>query len=133
SDDLTKHVSFIEEVINKLNLGIKAHVVATQSSNFDESETHYVRLAYGKFGRKWGLIIEEFTDQQNWPDYVDFETWPFHEAPRELRIIAVDKIPDLLEALVKQSTDITSKLVKKVGFAKELAARVVPSPQGSKK
>jgi hypothetical protein len=134
SDQLTKQVSAIEAVVNKLNLGIKAKVIAYQASNMDQTETHYVKLAYGKASGRWGFFIEEFTDQVDWPEYDDFESWPFTEAPRQLRITAVDKIPELLEALVKESAETTKALVKKVEYATELAARVAPAKmQAAKK
>jgi hypothetical protein len=134
SDELTTHVSAIEVVLNKLNLGVRAHVVAQSSSNIDGSITNYVRLAYGKSSGKWGFVIEQFTDDQNWDEFLNFESWSFKDAPRELRIVAVDKIPELLEALVKSSGEIAAKMTKKVGYTKELAAHLAsPSPQGSKK
>ena len=134
SNELTKQVSATESALSKLNLGIKAHVVVYSSSNMDGDVTKYLRLAYGKFGGKWGFIIEQFTDNINWDEYTDFESWAFNDAPRELRIDAVEKIPELLEALVKKAGETVAKMTQKTEYTKELAARLAPtSPQGSKK
>lgn len=134
SDEFTKQVSAIETTLNRLGLGVRAHVVVSSSGNWDGDVTTYLRLAYGKNGGKWGFIIEQYTDNQNLPDYTDFESWPFKDAPRELRIDVVEKIPELLQALVKKSADISAKMTQKIDYTKELAARLAPtSPQGSKK
>ena len=134
SDEFTKQVSAIEDTLNSLGLGIRAHVVVSSYTSLCGDITKYLRLAYGKSGRKWGFIIEQFTDDQNLPDYDDFESWPFKDAPRELRINVVDRIPELLEALVKKSSEIATKMTAKIDYTKELAARLIPStPQGGKK
>ena len=46
------------------------------------------------------------------------------DAPRHLRVKAVDKLPDLIEALVKATDATASRLKKQVAPAQELAAAV---------
>jgi hypothetical protein len=134
SDEFTNQVSAIETTLNRLGLGVRAHVIVYSSENMYGDITKYLRLAYGKTGGKWGFVIEQYTDDQNLPDFTDFESWPFKDAPRELRIDVVEKIPELLQALVKKSADIAAKMTQKIDYTKELAARLAPaSPQGSKK
>jgi hypothetical protein len=134
SDEFTKQVSTIENTLSRLNLGIRANVVVYSSSNMEGTVTKYLRLGYGKSGGRWGFIIEQFTDHLNWDDYEDFESWAFNDAPRELRIDAVDKIPELLEALVKKSGEIAAKMTKKTEYTKALAARLaLTSASGAKK
>jgi len=134
SDEFTGQVSAIEATLNRLGLGVRAHIVVLSSSNADGFITRYLRLAYGNTGGKWGFVIGQYTDDQNLPDYTDFESWPFKDAPRELRIDVVEKIPELLQALVKKSADIAAKMTQKIDYTKELASRLAPtSPQGSKK
>ena len=48
--------------------------------------------------------------------------WLFNEAPRWMRAEAVGKIPDLLEALVKQAEDTTKKIKERTTQVQELAA-----------
>jgi hypothetical protein len=133
SDEFTKQVSTIESTLSRLNLGIRAHVVVHSSTNMDGDATNYLRLAYGKLSGKWGFIIEQFTDHINWDEYTDFESWAFKDAPRELRIDAVDKIPELLEALVKKSGEIAAKMATKTEYTRELAARLAPTSASSAK
>ncbi len=46
--------------------------------------------------------------------------WAFNDAPRWMRIEAISKLPDLLEALLKQAVDMTQKIRKKTVQANEL-------------
>jgi hypothetical protein len=90
------------------------------------------RLAYGKMAGKWGFFIEYLTEDLR-AGHEDYESWLFKDAPREQRIKAVEKIPLLLEALVKKSTDVASDIEGKLSYAKSLAsalpAPVVDKPQ----
>ena len=48
----------------------------------------------------------------------------FNEAPRSLRVEAIDKIPDLLEKLIKEAEAIAKKVRAKVSQATELAEAI---------
>src|SRR5204863_1616916 len=86
SDELTRQVTAIETGVNALNLGIKADVIAHKSSNVEGTISHYVRLRYGKAGKKWGFVIDEYDDYEELPEWENFESWPFKEAPRGSRL-----------------------------------------------
>jgi len=60
-------------------------------------------------------------EDANYPDQGERESWAFKDAPRDFRLKVVDKIPALLEALVKRSAEVTSEITMKVRFANELA------------
>lgn len=134
SDQLTKEVTDIETALNRLNLGIWAYVNAvTLDSSDDGTYTHGLQLIYGKSSGKWGFLVDEFREDVRNPDQGERETWPFKDAPREFRIKVVDKIPALLEALVKRSSEVASEITKKVRFAQELALTVnLNGPSGKK-
>jgi hypothetical protein len=138
SDQLTKEVSAIEEVVNVLNLGIQTnvHAVTLVYAAPEEGDfySRWLRLAYGKSGGQWGFIIEELTEDPSEPEHDSYKSWAYHEAPREFRLKVVEKIPALLDALVKRSEEVAKEITKKVGFTRELASFVrKPSPDGSKK
>ena len=44
---------------------------------------------------------------------IDIQKWPFNDAPRHLRLQAVDKIPELLESLLKTAADMSDKMTQK--------------------
>ncbi|SRR5713101_6342931 len=125
SDTLTTQVGQIETIVNALNLGVRASVqVETLSLSEDRMCRQWLQLGYGKSGNKWGFIVEELFRDLNNPDRDDYDGWPFKEAPREFRIKAVDKIPELLEALVKKSAEVASDITKRVEYAKDIASNL---------
>src|SRR5258705_7497069 len=122
SDQLTKEVSEVESALNHFNLGIAANVEVECRNHDDEgSVTTTWQLAYGKTGARWGFLIERIHENANWPDAYSYETWVFKDSPREQRVKAVEKIPFLLEALVRKSSEFASVMAKKVSYAQQLA------------
>lgn len=133
SDELTKQVSEIEATLNAFNLGVRAEVVA-KTLDHGEYYSHWLRLAYGKESGKWGFIVEELEEDRRAPEDESYQSWAFRDAPREFRIEVVDKIPDLLEALVKKSNETTEVVAKKVKYVQELASILAkPGQQAPRK
>ena len=58
------------------------------------------------------------------PDEEIERTWRFDQAPQYLRVKAIDKLPDLIEDLVRTVDKTAERLRKKVGPAEELATAV---------
>jgi hypothetical protein len=134
SDKLTAEVSEIEDTINKLNLGITAYVVFEAWSDDTGLERGAWRLEYGKLMGKWGFIINYSTeDLGRGPDNEFTENWLFKDSPREKRLRAVEKIPELLAALVKKSDEVATELNTRVKYVQDLATSFSFSQDGSKK
>ena len=57
------------------------------------------------------------------------EEWLFNDGPRAMRISAIDKIPDLLERLVKAADKTTKKVQEKTSQALELAAAILKTAE----
>lgn len=81
------------------------------------------RRAPRRIGGKWGLAIRAIAGNHNVDDD-SVEQWLFSDAPRSYRIEAIDKIPDLLEELIKNADKTTKKLKETTVEARELAAAV---------
>lgn len=124
SDQLTKYVRGIEEKINQLGLGISASTPIEMWTSEDGMQSNGWKLSYGKSGRKWGLLVEYFEENINYPPDDEYESWAFAESPREQRIRAVQKIPDLLGALLQKSSEVASKIVHSVDYAKEISSTI---------
>jgi hypothetical protein len=135
SDQLTKKVAEIEDTINRLNLGVTADVRIESWANEDGTSSSVWRLAYGKESGKWGFVIEYLSENLNLgPDAESYESWPFKDSPREQRIRAVEKIPMLLEALVKKSNEVAEEISRKVSYTESLAATLlIAKPESTKK
>ena len=133
SDELTMHVSDIEEAINKLNLGISANVVFSNVASEDGMTSDYWRLAYGKEAGEWGLIIEFGHEDLNWPENDSVKGWLFRDAPRDRRLQAIERIPELMAALLKSAQKYTSDVSQKLEYARNLAATFAPAPKAEGK
>lgn len=112
SDELKEAASVLDAALEVLNLGISAWV--DLSSNDNEDETWWSReIGYTRIGNAWRIALRTRSGDYSWPERDSVEQWPFAEAPRWMRIEAVAKIPDLLEALLKQTEETTTKLKKR--------------------
>lgn len=129
SDKLGQSITKVENLIKNLNLGISSWV------NFQDSEDNgyysYERLVYTKEGKNWGLFIKKGHGHEAEPVETS-EIWAFNEAPRELRVRAIKKLPDLLARLAKDSEAIMAQVEKGTedvdAFAETLVAASQKSP-----
>ncbi|HKM84980.1 MAG TPA: hypothetical protein VJW96_02165 [Terriglobales bacterium] len=121
SDDLGSAISVLDAALQRLNLGITAWV--TLSGNEDHYGEWWSRdIGYTRVGDKWGIALKTASGNYGNPDQDSVEKWLFNDAPRWMRIEAVGKIPDLLEALIRQAEDTTKKIQDKTADVLELAA-----------
>lgn len=121
SDQLGKMIAPVEEALKALNLGISSWVSFNQWSD-DNMNFGYAQIGYCKFGGKWGIVIRSVSGNENSPESEDVDgPWLFNEAPRKLRILAIDKISELFEALAKDAADTTKQINEKLHESEELA------------
>ena len=122
SDEYTKPFSDIDEALQKLNIGLVAwqSVVGGQ----DEGDGYWSRdIGYAKVDGKWGLAIRTVNGHHSW-ESDETEMWLFRDAPRPYRIEALEKLPDLLEEIIKNAEKTTKKLQEKTVDAREVANAV---------
>lgn len=128
SNKLTEQIKQIEESLGSYNLGIVTWVdLRKTTEEIDPSvpQIHRVeRLGYSKRNGKWALYasssVEEFEDD---------ESWLLRDAPRDLRILAVDAIPRLLEAMVAKAKELTVEVTSKTERAKTIAQSLRNKPK----
>ncbi|HEV8718150.1 MAG TPA: hypothetical protein VGX03_35710 [Candidatus Binatia bacterium] len=123
SDELANAIRPIDAALKKLNLGVAAW---HSYNDFEDPNSGYYRsrrIGYARVGRTWGLALSTVS---GFPDSDDenMEEWLFNDAPRWMRVEAVDHIPDLLELLVKETNKFTANLQKKTEKARELAGTI---------
>jgi hypothetical protein len=121
SDQLTEEVSEVEEAVNELNLGVTTNVRVDSWAD-EEGNSGLWRLAYGKNSGKWGFFVEYLSEWPGrGPDSETYESWLFKDSPRDVRLKCVEKIPLLLDTLVRKSTEVANTIAEKVAYAKDLA------------
>jgi len=120
SNKLTEQIKEIEASLASYNLGVIAWVelrrtpeeVAENYPTVDRIES----LGYSKKNGKWGLFVYSEIEE-----FEHLEEWLLRDAPRELRILAVDAIPQLLETMVTKAKVLTSEVISKTDRAKSIA------------
>jgi hypothetical protein len=123
SDELGKCVTALDAVLKTLNLGIAAWVrVMEYGDRSGDFRIH--KLGYAKIGGRWGIALRTVEGNENWPEESEREQWLFNDAPRALRIEAVDKLPELLAELIKEATTTSQKIREKTSQARQLAATI---------
>lgn len=97
------------------------------------TETHN-QIGYDRFGAVWGIGLRTMVDEINGPDYEVPERWAFNDAPRQRRLEAIKKIPDLLEKLAEATESLADRVQKEAGHIAEVATAVfdiaVPDSKG---
>ncbi len=123
SDDLSKAVAPIDAALKRLGLGITVwHKYAGGEDADGEFWEH--RVGYTRIGRNWGLAISDVSGNVNYPDSYDDEEWLFNDAPRSMRVKAVDHIPGLLEKLIEQANKVAADLDQKSQKVRQIAATI---------
>lgn len=122
SDELAKAISPIDAALKKLNLGVTAWHQYTGAAESDGSFWNR-SIGYAKIAGKWGLALSTSSGYMHDPEY-DHEAWLFNDAPRWMRIEAVEHVPALVEELVKSVKKTASDLQVKTTKARDLAAMI---------
>src|SRR5258708_33081213 len=99
SDELGKLIAQLESDLKKLNLGVEGWVKIDGSRSPDGELWSSRSVGYAKVDGKWGIALRSASGDYSYPPSDESDTKLFTEGPRDLRIAAIDKIPDLLEKL----------------------------------
>lgn len=131
SGELAKPIGSLERALKRLNLGVACWTRISGGS--DGYNRWSQEVGYSRVRGNWRLAIRTLAGNEDDPEPA-IEEWSFGDAPRYLRIKAVDKLPELIEALVKATDATTTRLKKKVVPAQELATAVndLTNPKDSK-
>jgi hypothetical protein len=87
-------------------------------------------VGYAKISNRWGIALCTRKGDYNSPDEEEFESWLFNDAPRWLRVEGVEKIADLLKALIKNTEETTTKIKGKIDHANQLAGALEQAAAG---
>lgn len=126
SDELGKSIAEIDAALKKLNLGITTWVrIHGDDGNPFADDSFWSRdIGYAKVSNKWGISLRTIDGQHSDPDRSVTEEWPFNDAPRSLRLEAIDKIPELLETLSKDAVKTTKDIRARLGEAQAVAEAI---------
>jgi len=141
SDELTNVVGILDDTLGKLNLGLSVWVlITTWTDDIDISPSAGItvspvnryskdEIGYSKVSGKWGIALRRVNGDDMSGDEEVEGPWLFHDAPRQLRLSSVDKIPELVQKLSEEASDAAKKIQKKAQEVRELAAAIAWEPQ----
>lgn len=124
SDQLGKLVSRLDSSFQRLNIGVTGWVKFKDSSSQDGLRFWQDSVGYAKINGRWGLAIRSVAGHEHMDEYISDEEWPFNDAPRKLRVDAVEKLPELFETLSAEAAAITTAVGEKLKLVEEFAAAV---------
>jgi methyl-accepting chemotaxis protein len=126
SDELTKVIGTLDEALKKLNVGLTVWVPSRVRG--DETDHQFYdqdQIGYAKVSGTWGIVLRRIWGNEAFDDdHHEDGPWLFKDAPRELRLAAADKIPELIEALAKAASTTTREVQEKTKQVRELAAAI---------
>lgn len=120
SDELGKCVSEMDASLKKLNLGVAIWVMIR--GNQDDTSFWSEQLGYQKVSGKWGIALRTLSGFHGNEDDTKDEWWLFNDAPRSLRLSAIEKIPELLEKLSDEASRVAGQISKSLADVKEVTA-----------
>jgi hypothetical protein len=115
--------------LRKLNLGVTTWVeIFSGEGDRDPQDTNYWSedLGYAKANGKWDVCIRRVDGNYQNPDGESEVRWAFNDASRALRLAAIDKVPELLEALSKEAASTTKSIQAKLADVQAVAEAVNP-------
>ena len=125
SDQLGKVVSRLDSSFQKLNIGVSGWVKFNISRSGDGLQFWFDEVGYDKVNGRWGLAIRSASGHEGMEEGSLYDgEWQFNDAPRTLRIDAVDKIPELFEKLTNEVQATTESVDRKLKKLQEFASAV---------
>ncbi len=106
SDLLTKQITEFESALGRHRLGVTAWVTLKVEDDREQGLEYREALGYGKHKGKWGLLYGH-----GYPDVDDNPPIDsLSEASREVKLMAVAKMPALIRELEKQARELQQKI-----------------------
>ncbi len=103
TDQLTETIAKIERALEDLHFGVNASIELAEG-RYEEDEDDPIfeptlRLSFRKTAKRWTLMVATATD----PSDDEWTVSPLVNASREVRLLAVEKLPELIDAMVKEA------------------------------
>jgi hypothetical protein len=130
SDELGNSIAELDSSLKSLNLGI-ASWVCIRFEEYNDQTYYRFELGYDRIASRWGIALRTVRGHELADTEGSVEKWLFNDAPRNLRLEAIDKIPDLIESLAANTIRTAERIAEKIGQARETVRAVSGPPSGA--
>ena len=128
SNQLSEQIKGIETALASQKLGVRAWVEMRRAPEREKASDGKIyeftcvdELGYDKHQGKWGLLVASYYEETLDPS--DFENAQLlRDAPRELRMAAVDALPKLIQKIADEASKLAKEVASKAEQAKSIAA-----------
>jgi hypothetical protein len=124
SDELTSSVEILSDSLKKLNVGLTVWVVFRTRIDDVPRLYDHDEIGYCKVAGEWGIALRSVNGNLIRDEHNTESLYLFNDAPREMRLAAVDKLPELIEALAKEAFNTTKRVQQKAQQVRELAQAI---------
>jgi hypothetical protein len=122
TDEFSKAIAPLEKGLQSLNLGIECWVpVKTYGGEDGDFERH--ELGYARIDGTWGIALRVVEGNERWAE-AHTQSWLFNNGPRADRLDAIEKLPELLERLIKKADSMTKKIKESTQQAREVGSAI---------
>lgn len=126
SDGLGKAISSLDASLQRLNLGISAWVRVNEWGDRTDYILH--QLGYDRVGPRWGIALRATEGNEAHDEVTRCDEWLFNDAPRDMRVAAVEKLPELLEKLTHNAKLTAERIRNKTEYAEQVASGIALPP-----
>jgi hypothetical protein len=130
ANTLSSPIVRVDAELKRMHIAFEAWVTYYESK-YDYSYTNW-DIGYSRIDGRWGIGLRLVRGDESDPERSSIESWHFNEAPLYLRHRAIEKLPELLEALAKTGEKVAQKLANAATQANEIAEVVAPAAKGKK-
>ena len=129
SNEFAKSVVILDESLKPLNIGLSVWVPFAFLEGLEHPDYDQDEIGYSKVNGTWGLAIRSIRGREG-REGEAFEhvtgPWLFNEAAREMRIHSVEKIPDVIKALIEKASETTKRIQQKTKEVRALTEAIRP-------
>jgi hypothetical protein len=124
SGELGQAIYGIDAILQRLNLGVPTWAKIHEGQDPENGDYWSREVGYAKIGNKWGIALRTVEGNLDYPEGDHGDSWLFNDAPRWLRVEGIEKIPDLLDDLIRNTERTTQTIKSKIDQANRLAAAI---------
>ena len=119
SDKISAQIKDIETALAARGVGVTAWISlkSWDEEVGDHTLNYTASLGYAKHNGRWGLLHEVYCDQ-----FGEATTSFLRDVAREVRIDALEKLPDLFDRLAEETQKLTETAHRNLSVAREITA-----------